>query len=156
MQLRLLQMLWTGKKKNKNNHLQGPQCLNWGLKEVQGWALRRTSGHFLLGGQPGTGRTDRMCPTPLGHVLLPSVVYLAVQAYLNGLRQEEGSTLISHTSHSRTMLACKSSVALVRAPHLFVNLTTNKKFDSRFGKAQNFKPSNPLPDDQVVNLPPCG
>lgn len=68
-----------------------------------------------------------MCPTPLGRVLLPSVVYLAVQAYLNGLRQEEGSPLISHTLHSRTMLACKSSVTLVRALPLFVNLTTDKE-----------------------------
>lgn len=68
---------------------------------------------------------------------------------LNCLRAGEDSTTVSYTLHGGATLACKSSVAVLRSPHPFVNLTTNEKvFGSRFrdGKT-DFKLANLLPNE---------
>lgn len=68
---------------------------------------------------------------------------------LNSLRQEEDSTLLSYTLHGRAMLAFRSSVAVLRPLHPFVNLTIDEKlFGSTFrGRETDFKLGNPLAND---------
>lgn len=56
---------------------------------MQGKALHQTYGRFLLKEEPDTRKTNRTHHAPLGHVLLPAMVYLAEQTYTMRLAQKQ-------------------------------------------------------------------